>query len=92
MRGALLEEMPLRDAIRAPRLHHGGLPNAVFVEPEISAAIRESLNRHQHDVFDVREIGRVNAIHCPGGLPRSPETCMFETDRRGYGLASGGEL
>jgi len=92
MRRALLEERPLRDAIRAPRLHHGGVPNAVFVEPDLPAAVRQSLVQHKHEVFDVREIGRVNAIHCPGGLPRSPETCTFESDRRGYGLASGGDL
>ncbi len=92
MRRTLIEERPLRDAIRAPRLHHGGVPNTVFAEPNLPAAIRESLSRHKHEVFDVREIGRVNAIYCPGGLPRSPETCTFETDRRGYGLANGGEL
>jgi gamma-glutamyltranspeptidase/glutathione hydrolase len=92
MRGALLENMPLRDAIRAPRLHHGGMPDRVLVEPNMPAAKRQSLSRRQHDILEVPEIGRVNAIHCPGGMPRSPETCLFESDQRGFGLASGGEL
>lgn len=92
MRGALLENLTLREAIRAPRQHHGGVPDAVLVEPELAAAKRQSLSKRQHDVLDVPEIGRVNAIHCSGGMPRSPETCSFETDRRGFGLASGGDL
>ncbi len=92
MRAALLEDMPLREALRAPRLHHGGEPDTVLTEPDIDAVKRQSLDRRGHRVLEISEIGRVNAIHCPGGAPRSPETCLFETDRRGFGLASGGIL
>jgi len=92
MRGALLDEMPLRDALAASRLHHGGIPDVVLTEPDFDAAIRDSLGRRGHRVVEVPEIGRVNAVHCPGGVPRSPETCVFATDRRGFGLASGGVL
>jgi gamma-glutamyltranspeptidase/glutathione hydrolase len=90
MRGALLDGLPLRDAMGAPRLHHGGLPDIVFTEPDFGVVLRDSLSRRGHQVVKIPEIGRVNAVHCPGGAPRSPETCVFDTDRRGFGLASGG--
>ena len=92
MRGALLDELPLREAVDAPRLHHGGIPDTVLTEPDFDAGLRDSLGRRGHKVAKVPEIGRVNAVHCPGGVPRSPETCVFDTDRRGFGLASGGVL
>ena len=92
MRGALLDALPLRDAMDAPRLHHGGIPDIVVTEPNFDTALRDSLDRRRHRVSEVPEIGRVNAVHCPGGAPRSPETCVFDTDRRGFGLASGGVL
>jgi gamma-glutamyltranspeptidase/glutathione hydrolase len=92
LRAALLDERPLREAIDAPRLHHGGLPDKVFAEPDLPAEMRAGLDSRGHDLATVREIGRVNAIHCPGGAPRSSETCGFETDRRGFGLASGGDF
>jgi len=34
------------------------------------------------------EGGRVNAAHCPGGLPVAPETCAVGTDPRGLGLSA----
>ena len=34
------------------------------------------------------EGGRVNAAHCPGGLPVKPETCGVGTDPRGLGLSA----
>ena len=92
MRRALLEEMPLSDAVDAPRLHHGGMPDIVLIEPEIETAEREILGRRGHRIAEIPEIGRVNALHCPRGAPRSPETCVFASDRRGFGLASGGLL
>ena len=92
MRAALLEEMTLGDAVSAPRLHHGGAPDGVLIEPGFSTTQRQGLEKRQHRLKEFPEIGRVNAIHCPGGLPRSPETCTFETDRRGFGLATGGSF
>ena len=70
----------------------GGIPDIVFIEPGFAAVQRDSLSQRGHQLAKVPEIGRVNAIHCPGGAPRSPETCVFGTDRRGFGLASGGML
>jgi len=92
MRGLLLDGLPLREAMSAPRLHHGGIPDIVLIEPDFGAVLRDSLSQRGHQLAKVLEIGRVNAIHCPGGSPRSPETCVFVTDRRGFGLASGGIL
>lgn len=92
MRAALLDENSLREALDAPRIHHGGVPDIVLTEPDIAAEKRAGLDQRGHQVAQIPEIGRVNALHCPGGVPRSPETCTFESDRRGFGLASGGVL
>ncbi len=92
MRAALLEGAALRQAVRAPRMHHGGIPDSVLTEPDFPADGQANLEQRGHTVGTVQEIGRINAIHCPGGAPRSPETCIFESDPRGFGLASGGEL
>jgi gamma-glutamyltranspeptidase/glutathione hydrolase len=85
-------ETPLRKALATPRVHHSGAPDRLAVEQTIGEERRAALAARGHQVVVVPEIGRVNMIHCPGGLPRSPETCRFESDRRGFGLATGGGL
>ena len=92
MRSALLENILLRQAVSAPRLHHGGAPDSVLTEFNFSDDRRAKLEQLGHQVVTVKEIGRINSIHCPGGAPRSPHSCSFESDRRGFGLASGGEF
>jgi len=85
----LVNEMPLKEAVAAPRLHHGAVPDRTYVEPGLASA-RAELEARGHDVDEVPEIGRVNAIACLEGLPREPESCVFSTDPRGSGLAVGG--
>lgn len=87
--GVLIEQKPLREALAAPRVHHGGVPDRTYVEPGLSAVVPDLTSRG-HQVDDVAEIGRVNAIACLEGLPRDPESCVFGTDPRGNGLAVGG--
>jgi len=36
-------------------------------------------------------LGRVLLFHCPGYLPRTPASCTWAADRRGFGLALGAE-
>jgi len=91
MRAALLENTPLRQAISAPRVHHGGDPDNLLTEPDFPDDRQADLRQRGHQVRTVQEIGRINAIHCPEGAPHSPESCSFESDRRGFGLASGGK-
>ena len=85
----LIDEKPLKEAIAAPRLHHGAVPDRTYLEPGLASA-RGDLTARGHDVDEVPEIGRVNAIACIEGLPREPESCVFGTDPRGNGLAVGG--
>ena len=88
---ALLEdERPLATALAAPRLHVGGEADLLVVEPTIAAAARSALAQRGHRVVEVPAIGRVNAVHCPDGLPRAPQSCRFASDRRGFGIAAGG--
>ena len=88
---ALLEdERPLAAALAAPRLHVGGEADLLAVEPAIAAAARSALAERGHRVVEVPAIGRVNALHCPDGLPRAPQSCRFASDRRGFGIAAGG--
>ncbi len=82
-------ERPLRSALAAPRVHHGGMPDSLAVEPAIGGEVRAALEARGHRIVEVPAIGRVNAIHCPGGLPRNPESCRFASDRRGFGIAVG---
>ncbi len=90
LRGALIERTPLAAALAAPRLHNGGVPDRTYVEPGLAGAPAKVLQERGHILEVVHEIGRVNAIACLGGLPRSPQTCAFGTDPRGFGLGVGG--
>ena len=83
-------ERPLRAALAAPRVHVGGSDGRVAVESAVGAAARRALEARGHRLMDAPALGRVNAIHCPGGLPRNPGTCRIESDRRGFGTAAGG--
>ena len=83
-------ERPLGAALAAPRLHRGGAPDGLTVEPALDAAARSALAERGHRVVEVAAIGRVNAIHCPDGLPRSPESCRYASEPRGFGIAAGG--
>ena len=82
-------ERPLAAAVAAPRVNDGAAPGRVNVEPAIGAEARAALETQGHRVVEVAALGRVNAIHCPDGLPRAPESCRFLSDRRGFGFASG---
>lgn len=88
--GALAAEQPLKQAVAAPRLFRAG-PNAVVLyEPGTDAETIRALGDAVPGA-EVRALGRVNAIHCPGGLPSKPEGCSFQSDGRGFGLAARGD-
>ena len=84
----LVGESPLEDAIRAPRLHHGGAPDLVYFEPGYKRDLLGELTGRGHSVGATNFLGRVNAAYCSGALPPKPETCTVRTDPRGFGLAT----
>jgi gamma-glutamyltranspeptidase/glutathione hydrolase len=87
MLGTVAAEQPLEAAVAAPRLHHGGAPDRVEVEPRLGEAARQALARRGHSLREAVALGHVNAFYCPGGLQDSGETCEVAADPRAYGLA-----
>lgn len=83
------EGKTLRQAMAAPRLHHGGMPDRVLYEPNIDRAAIRALQDRGHKTVPVSEIGRINAIYCPGGLQPIGGNCEVRSDRRGNGMAMG---
>ncbi len=88
MARALVDGAALTEAVAAPRVHHGGLPDTTLHEPGLPAAAVAALRRRGHRLAEVAELGRVNAIYCSDGIPRTWESCMFANDPRGHGLAT----
>ena len=82
----------LETAIDAPRVFHPGNPDVLYVEPELASPVVTSLRRRGHTLRVSRNLGRVNAIFCPGGLSEDSTSCEYKNDRRGYGLAAGGKF
>ena len=84
---SLIGQQPLDQALAAKRLHHGAVPDLTYYEKGMSDSTLDSLVGRGHKVGATQQLGQVNAIWCPGGLPRAPESCAVEVDPRGYGLA-----
>jgi len=86
MARAMLAGEGLRDATRAKRVHHGGLPDTTYVEQGIGDTVISSLRARGHDVVEAPQIGRVNAFYCAEGVPNRPDLCEVQSDPRGFGL------
>jgi gamma-glutamyltranspeptidase/glutathione hydrolase len=63
------QHMTLADAMRAPRLHHQGLPDQLDFEPNgLTVAVQDSLKAMGH-TLGTRGLATANSIMCvPGGL------------------------
>lgn len=85
---AVVDEQPLPEAVRTPRIHHNGEPDIVFHEAAEVPATLEALTARGHRLGEAGIIGRVNAIACAGGVPSRPETCQAAADPRANGLAT----
>ncbi len=71
----------------APRLALGGERFAAWLEEaEGAEARRKALDDKGWKVASARDLGAVNLIHCPTGLPRRQSYCLGEADRRGFGI------
>ncbi len=80
---------PAVPALAMPRLFQAN-PQAVLQhEPGIDAATLAGARGRGVSVAETGRLGRVTMAYCSNGLPRSPETCSFAADRRGYGLSLG---
>ncbi|MEE8189433.1 MAG: gamma-glutamyltransferase [Kiloniellales bacterium] len=80
-------EAQLDAALALPRLHHGGAPDVVLLEPRVDETVRKGLAARGHVLRDVPALGRVSAFYCPKGLRNNPGSCEVAHDPRGFGLA-----
>lgn len=81
---AIIGEVPLDQAVAAPRLVASG--PAVAHEPGFSPASLAPFEGRQ--LAELPNLGRVNALYCYDGLRRNPTTCRFVADGRGFGLVA----
>ena len=79
--------MDIQTAIDAPRIAFVE-PDALVVEPEIDASIREQLAAMGHEIT-VRDIGNAHALAIEYDETGRPVRFIGASDRRGSGLAEG---
>ena len=87
----LVEGKSLEAAMAAKRVHHSGVPDLVYYEKGLDEAVLQTLTARGHRIAATPVLGKVNAIHCPDGIPPEPGTCSVRTDPRGFGLAASAE-
>jgi gamma-glutamyltranspeptidase/glutathione hydrolase len=54
--------MPVKEAVKAPRVHHQWIPDQLDVEGEVSSETKKSLERRGHAVRERTVLGVVQAI------------------------------
>ena len=89
---AIVSGEGLEAASDAPRVFHPSNPDQAYVEPEMSGVIVTSLRQRGHTLRIAEGLGRVNAILCPQGLADGDRKCQLKSDKRGFGLAVGGDF
>lgn len=80
---------PAVPALDQPRLFQAGPQSPLLHEPGVDATALSGARTRGVTTAETGRLGRVNLAYCENGLPRSPDTCSFAADRRGYGLAIG---
>jgi gamma-glutamyltranspeptidase/glutathione hydrolase len=80
---------PAVTALAAPRLFQANPQAPLQYEPGADPAALAAARSRGVNVAEFGRLGRVNLAYCSNGLPRSPDTCSFAADRRGYGLSLG---
>jgi gamma-glutamyltranspeptidase/glutathione hydrolase len=83
----LFANQPLDAAMKAPRVHNGGAPDVTYLETEGQREQVVELANRGHTMAATPTLGFVNAISCPGGVPRDRSTCAAVSDPRGHGIA-----
>ncbi|SCA58050.1 Gamma-glutamyltranspeptidase [Candidatus Terasakiella magnetica] len=87
----IMGEQAPKEAMNMPRTHHGGAPDVLYHETNLSADVLSKLQSMGHKTAGVQGLGIVNAIACPGGLHAQAQTCRAMSDPRGYGLGVGAD-
>lgn len=82
----LIQRQTPAAAVAAPRLFRPSPTGALMFEPGAEVGFQGFVTR------EVPALGRVELIGCPNGASSSPGTCTFAADRRGFGLADGGQM
>ena len=85
---SLVEDEELEAAMRTARFHHSGQPDELFYESGTRSEIVSDLLKRGHAVQEASGVGRVNALHCPGGVVDEPNGCAVMSDPRGFGLST----
>lgn len=80
---------PAIPALAAPRLFQANPQAPLQYEPGADPAALAAARSRGLSLAEFGRLGRVTLAYCSNGLPRSPETCSFAADRRGYGLSLG---
>ena len=84
----LVEGRPIEQAISAPRLHHGGMPDFVLHEPQVAPASLDALRARGHALVKTPALGRVNGFYCVEGVRDAEQGCAVAGDPRGWGLST----
>ncbi len=84
--GALVDDLPLGEAVAAPRFHHGGAPDVTFYEEGVDEGVLAGLRARGHLLRPAPGLGRVTALYCPNSFKRDFDSCAFASDPRGWGL------
>ena len=81
-----------RAALDRPRAFRAGPQAALLHERGLAEAGGRSDEQRGYAMAEVQRLGRVNLLYCGDALPRSPGTCRFAHDLRGFGLSVGDEF
>lgn len=76
-------------ALAQPRLFQAGPQAPLLHEPGVDQSVLAGIRGRGVTVTQTGAIGRVNLAYCSDGVPRSPQTCSFAADGRGFGFATG---
>ncbi len=90
MAQTLLGDVPVEQAVAAPRLYASDAPDTVLVEEQGGNDLAASLVALGHPVSRFNWQGRVTALHCPNSFSvsrREGSRCGVVADPRGFGLA-----
>ncbi len=80
-------EMPLAEAVKAPRFHHQWLPDRIVVEKgALSTAVRDSLTAMGHQLHEITYMAKIKAIQrMPDGtLVAAADPRNLDDDVAGY--------
>ncbi len=82
---------PLSQAMVTKRVLQSAVPDMLVVEKGFNAEFAAELTQRKHKLFEVESLGLVNAVFCPRGLPKDPDSCTAASDPRGSGRAFGSQ-